>query len=116
MLEKNYFHHVMKDHQFKNEGLFYRFLDHEKDRGHTEDAESWHSVLLDLDGVKIRTIEEFAEKVGDKSDYHLKNPVHFPELLIDEHNCDLMDSVHPIKWVDPIVDVRQMLISRENMT
>ena len=25
-------------------------------------------------------------------------------MLFDEHNCELFDNVHPIKWVDPAND------------
>lgn len=36
-----------------------------------------------------------------KSDFPEKSPDHLPHMLFDEHNCDLLDSVRPINWVDP---------------
>ena len=53
LLTENYFHHVVKDHAFKNEHLFYRFIRDEKDRGHTENNETWHSVLGFLAGKEL---------------------------------------------------------------
>lgn len=29
---------------------------------------------------------------------------HYPDMLFDEHNCELYDNVHPIEWVDPAND------------
>jgi alkyl hydroperoxide reductase subunit AhpF len=39
-----------------------------------------------------------------QSDILDKNQNHLPEMLLDEHNCDLFDAVRPITWVDPKVD------------
>ena len=37
-----------------------------------------------------------------KSDIYEKNGGnHLPEMLLDEHNCDLYDAVRPINWKDP---------------
>ncbi len=38
LIDKTHIIHVMRDHPFKNEHLFYRFLDDDKDRGHTEEV------------------------------------------------------------------------------
>ena len=45
------------------------------------------------------TNTEFEEKLGDVSDFKRKGDP--PHLLLDLHNCDLFDSVRPIKWTDP---------------
>ena len=66
------------------------------------DNESWHSLLprlQDRGGIEPR---DLAEALGTASDLVEKNdPDHLPHMLFDEHNCDLFDNVHPIKWVDP---------------
>jgi hypothetical protein len=46
LLEANFFHHVTRDHEFKNNKLFYRFLEDEPDRGKAiEDCGGWEAVL-----------------------------------------------------------------------
>lgn len=30
---------------------------------------------------------------------------HYPCMMFDKHNCDLLDQVHPVNWIDPISDL-----------
>ena len=41
MNEKGLFFHVCRDHEFKNEELFYRFIEQDRDRGHAVPNLSW---------------------------------------------------------------------------
>ena len=84
--------------------MFYRFSEDERDRGHTTDNLSWHEVLPDLGGKEVKS-KDLGDALGDRSDLVAKNdPDHIPTMFFDEHNCDLFDNVHPIKWVDPAND------------
>ena len=38
LTKEGYMVHVLRDHQFKNEHLFFRFMEHEKNRGHAADV------------------------------------------------------------------------------
>ena len=49
-MEMNVFHHVHRDHTFKNSSLYYRFDEDGKNRGHWAPGESWHKVLQDKNG------------------------------------------------------------------
>ena len=102
MLEHGYFKHVCGDHDFKPQALFYRFKEDEPDRGHTEESESWHSLLATLKDKGSIAPKDLPAALGNASDFIDKNdPDHLPHMFFDEHNCDLFDNVHPIKWVDP---------------
>ena len=61
-------------------------------------------MLDQFNGVEIDA-SQLGDALGDKSDMVEKNDSgHLPSMLFDEHNCDLFDNVHPIKWVDPAND------------
>ena len=82
---------MCRDHDFKTSELFYRFVEDEKDRGHTIAGESWHSVLPDLAGEQIKPIK-LGELLKGRSDLVEKgDPDHVPNMLFDEYNCDLFD-------------------------
>ena len=105
MLEKGYIKHVCGDHPYKPAGLFYRFKEDERDGGHTEDNVSWHSLLPALKDRGNIDPKDLPEALGNASDLIEKNDMdHLPHMMFDEHNCDLFDNVHPIKWVDPVND------------
>ena len=61
--------HVMRDHDFKNEGLFYRFLYDEKDRGHVEQGTTWHNLLGEFENKGELEGEELVELLGNRSDW-----------------------------------------------
>ena len=41
--------HVCRDHPFKNDSLFYRFIVQDKDHGHAVQGQSW-SDIKDIEG------------------------------------------------------------------
>ncbi len=108
MLHGGIFHHVQRAHVFKNEFLFYRFASDE-DHGSvpeqvvTESFVKWSDFLGPLtsketDGSLQPVIPErdphLADMVQDDLDVMGVSP-------LDEHNAQLLDNVHPKKWVDP---------------
>ena len=74
----------MRDHQFKNEGLFYRFINNVRDHGYNEEGRSWNEMIEQNDQKVIKD-----ERVSGI------------DILIDEFNCQMLDNIRPIKWVDP---------------
>ena len=68
------------------------------------DNESWHTMLETHNGQEVKG-PDLPDALDGKSDYHEKSEIkHLPDMFFDEHNCDLFDNVHPIKWVDPAND------------
>ena len=94
-------YHVVKDHEFKNEDLFYRFLKDDIDHGHKDEtSDSWNSLPQ---GVYKQS--QLPDLLGEKGDMTAKNEgAHVPDLLLDKFNCEMFDNVRPLKWVDPKVD------------
>lgn len=108
LLEAGVFHHVLDEHTFKKENLFYRFASDE-DHG---------QVSTKLDGSSV-SWADFLPQVSasspDSENLQPKIPEKDLELAqfdqddldtvgvspLDEHNVKLLDAVHPKKWVDP---------------
>jgi pyruvate/2-oxoglutarate dehydrogenase complex dihydrolipoamide dehydrogenase (E3) component len=107
LLNSGFFHHVLKEHEFKNDFLFYRFAedeDHGKIKKNQKGvAASWSDLIQPIASRKgnISLQANIPEK-----DLHLGtyNQGHFEEVGVeplDEHNIKLLDSVHPSAWQDP---------------
>ena len=104
MIKLGIFAHCVRDHGFKNDYYFYRFLKDDKDRGHVPEnngaPKKWGMIVQDHQD-KILTTELIRQtNLGTLTDYHLKND-EVPELLMDKLNAELLDSVRPIRWEDP---------------
>jgi pyruvate/2-oxoglutarate dehydrogenase complex dihydrolipoamide dehydrogenase (E3) component len=110
LLDAGAFHHVLKEHAFKNEELFYRFAVDE-DHGAvatTPDgtAVSWADFLAPLTG---------GGPDGDSGSLQAAIPARDPQLgqfrqddleatgvsPLDAHNTALLDCVRPKRWVNP---------------
>jgi hypothetical protein len=98
-INKNVFHHVVRDHTLKNKQLFYRFEVDERSRGESDPQESWSKVLKDREG-DVLTAEELSEIIATISDWPRKNP-ELPELLVDINNKITLDNCRPLNWKDP---------------
>jgi len=95
--------HATRDHDFKNEPLFYKFLVNDKTRGYAEEGQSWHN-FEDLRGKSVNAHQMISLFEG-KSDMMVKNEgSHVYDMLFDKFNCDMYDNVRPPKWVDPKVE------------
>lgn len=116
LLNAGVFSHVLKEHSFKNENLFYRFvsdMDHGK---HAVDVEgepvSWADFLSPLaaqsDGASLQAgiperDAQLAEFKQDDLDACGVSP-------LDEQNVKLLDNVHPKEWIDPVGEGKYNLV------
>lgn len=105
MLEDGHFVHCLRDHEFKNEKLFYRFLKDEENKGKLAEpasgVKSWKEVFETRQGQLLNTAEIKSDPELDQStDLHNKNE-EIPEILIDLLNAELLDEVRPLRWTDP---------------
>ena len=57
--------------------------------------------MLKEEDEKVLLPEDISTKLGDSTDWHIKNPNHLPEVLLDGFNRDTLDNCRPIKWSDP---------------
>ena len=125
LIDNNYMHHVVRDHTFKNQMLFYRFLIHDDHRGKAVKSEpvSWESVLtgappsfaatdrpynhhadIDEEVKKLpadsRLFASGEELPTQHTDMPQKTP-HIPEMLLDPYNIITYNNVRPAKFEDP---------------
>ena len=107
LLNAGVFHHVLKEHGFKDEKLFYRF---KEDQDHGEVAKdfegkpvSWadflspfhgHEAAISLQPAIPERDPDLAQFAQDKLDEIGVSP-------LDEHNIALLDNTHPKEWVAP---------------
>jgi len=110
LLKSGVFHHVTFDHSFKNEYLFYRFLEDEDEKEQSSSAKtmSWAS-FLGLGGTD--EAENFQSNIksllsGDQaskiSEADVKSELERLEVFpLDEHNARLLDCTHPKVWKNP---------------
>jgi pyruvate/2-oxoglutarate dehydrogenase complex dihydrolipoamide dehydrogenase (E3) component len=110
LLDAGVFHHVLKEHPFKNEALFYRFAADE-DHGVVAtmsdgSAVSWTDFLAPLTGrtsdddpLSLQpAIPERDSQLGEFEQDALETVGVSP---LDAHNTALLDRVHPKRWVNP---------------
>mmetsp|Transcript_43508 Transcript_43508/g.132399 ORF Transcript_43508/g.132399 Transcript_43508/m.132399 type:complete len:694 (-) Transcript_43508:280-2361(-) len=96
------FEHVLRDHDFEDEGYFYRFLD-ETDRGRiATNVSGWTDFLAPTDAKAIKSSLQPSFPRPDFSTIDAKD-VHAISSIwpLDSHNKVLLDNVHPPNWVDP---------------
>ena len=107
LLNAGVFHHVLKEHGFKDEKLFYRF---KADQDHGEVARdcegkpvTWadflspfhgHEAAISLQPAIPQRDPDLAQFAQDKLDEIGVYP-------LDEHNIALLDNTHPKEWVAP---------------
>ena len=106
LLADGVFHHVLKEHDFKNEALFYRFAEDEG-RGAVKQkpgggAVSWFDFVnpgWDLSGdgdSRLSTIPTYHDDLAG-----MQRVESWGVEPLDEHNAKLLDNVHPREWQDP---------------
>lgn len=108
LLKAGLFHHVLKEHPFKNEGLFYRFAADE-DHG---------AVATTAEGHPVRWADFLVPITGgdsDASSLQARIPERDPQLghfaqvdldaagvsPLDRYNTALLDCVRPTRWLNP---------------
>jgi len=58
-------------------------------------------------------LETALEDLSDFAQKHGGEKKKLPEMMFDEHNCDLFDNVRPIRWTDPTYNVSD---NKHNLT
>lgn len=116
LVEAGAFAHVLNEHAFKNEYLFYRFR---ADADHGQSARK-------TDGTKVSWADFLAPFTDDKAADNLQPriPARDPNLAefdqdeldaigvspLDAHNVRLLDNVHPPAWRDPLPKPRYNVV------
>ncbi|ETO01664.1 hypothetical protein RFI_35776 [Reticulomyxa filosa] len=107
MLAANVFRHVTKDHNFKDDNLYYRFAMDEVSHGEKEKNEetsqdwSWGDLVPGLFRSEQRInlqakVKDLSLEVGNAK---LTENDTFGVWPIDKYNQELLDNVHPVKWI-----------------
>ena len=117
LLSAGIFHHVLDEHAFKNEKLFYRFMADE-DHGMVNtkpdgSSVSWADFMPSINNAD-----------GSGESLQASLPAADPDLAefdqddldtcgvspLDEHNIRLLDAVHPKDWIDPTAKQKYNLV------
>lgn len=102
--------HVCRDHDFKDQHLFFRFMDDMRDKGHVlkpengDPPKSWKQLLeqhpemanRDIKPAELKQmlqgVSTFAEQDGE-----------LPHVMLDPTSLEMYDNIRPLEWVDPEV-------------
>ena len=108
LLDAGVFHHVLDEHAFKNEKLFYRFIadeDHgsvaRKPDGSTV---SWADFIAPLTNPEDRSMTlqpDIPERDPELASFEQVDLEACGVSPLDEHNTRMLDLLHPKAWVDP---------------
>jgi Domain found in Dishevelled, Egl-10, and Pleckstrin (DEP) len=105
--EMHIFEHVLRDHEFKDEYLFYRF---------TTENERGNYKIDDKTGQAVKWSNFFGSGTAGEGSKHLQPKMPKPDLEalnpkdihvashvwpMDTYNTTLLDHVHPPEWQDP---------------
>ncbi len=108
LLSAGVFHHVVKEHPFKNERLFYRFAADE-DHGQTAKKAdgtpvSWSDFLAPVTEIREPALSlqpAIPERDQDLGNFHQDDLDTIGISPLDVHNTALLDCAHPKVWVNP---------------
>ncbi|MGD9071197.1 MAG: FAD-containing oxidoreductase [Desulfobacterales bacterium] len=108
LLDAGVFHHVLDEHSFKDEKLFYRFISDE-DHGTVArkpdgSAVSWADFIAPLTHPEKRVMSlqpDIPERDPDLATFDQVDLEACGVSPLDEHNTKLLDLLHPKEWVDP---------------
>ncbi|MDJ0668874.1 MAG: FAD-containing oxidoreductase, partial [Desulfobacterales bacterium] len=108
LLDAGVFHHVLDEHAFKNEKLFYRFISDE-DHGTVArkpdgSAVSWADFIAPLTRPEDRAINlqpEIPERDPDLASFEQVDLEAHGVAPMDAHNTRMLDLLHPKEWIDP---------------
>lgn len=104
--EYHLFEHVTRDHEFKDEQLFYRFIEAGERGSFSKNTDgtsvTWSDFLAPSSGGNhdslLPTLPTPDFEAISKKDIHAVSQV-WP---LDEHNATLLNHVHPPDWKDPL--------------
>ncbi|MDJ0811676.1 MAG: FAD-containing oxidoreductase [Desulfobacterales bacterium] len=108
LLDAGVFHHVLDEHAFKNEKLFYRFISDE-DHGTVArkpdgSAVSWADFIAPLTRPEDQVINlqpEIPERDPDLASFDQVDLEACGVSPMDAHNTRMLDLLHPKEWIDP---------------
>ena len=108
LLDAGVFHHVLDEHAFKNEKLFYRFISDE-DHGRVArkpdgNAVSWADFIAPLtnpEGLRVSLQPDTPERDPDLAAFEQVDLEACDVAPLDAHNTRMLDLLHPRVWVDP---------------
>jgi pyruvate/2-oxoglutarate dehydrogenase complex dihydrolipoamide dehydrogenase (E3) component len=108
LLDAGVFHHVLDEHAFKNEKLFYRFIADE-DHGSVArkpdgSAVSWADFIAPLTrpGDQVMNLQpEIPERDPDLASFDQVDLEACGVSPMDAHNTRMLDLLHPKEWIDP---------------
>ena len=100
LVEHHHIVHVVRDHTFKDEHLFFNFMTDTRDRGHVlipENGEPPKSWKMFLEGNEFKQVhpEELKEMLQGVSTF-ADQPSELPHVMLDEINCEMYDNVRPL--------------------
>lgn len=100
MMDAGVFHHVLREHSFKNENLYYRFAEDEDHGGVALDKfGSWGDLVYPSFGEEKDLQPTIPKEIMEVSDEHLS--VARAVRPLDNYNIELLDKVHPAGWQNP---------------
>mmetsp|Transcript_30418 Transcript_30418/g.50532 ORF Transcript_30418/g.50532 Transcript_30418/m.50532 type:complete len:291 (+) Transcript_30418:161-1033(+) len=108
-MEMRLFEHVCRDHEFKDEYLFYRFLEGNERGSYKIDEQTGESIkwsnFLGVDKVDPSADHESWQPKLPQPDLEKINPKdrHVAKHVwpMDDYNTNLLNNVHPPEWQDP---------------
>ncbi|WP_020586265.1 FAD-containing oxidoreductase [Desulfobacter curvatus] len=108
LLDAGVFHHVLDEHSFKNEKLFYRFVADEDHgtvgRKPDGSAVSWTDFLAPLTSLQDRSMTlqpDIPERDPDLASFEQVDLNACGVSPLDSYNIRMLDLLHPKVWVDP---------------
>ncbi|KAI0558906.1 Pyridine nucleotide-disulfide oxidoreductase [Gracilaria domingensis] len=98
--------HYLRDHDFKDEDLFYKFID-DSERGGVPKTEAGRLVTwADFVQTPFTAGRSLQPKMPESNDDSTNTAMEVEQSLwpLDEQNIRLLDNVHPPEWIEPVFD------------
>lgn len=115
LLNAGVFHHVVREHEFEDEYLFYRFTTDE-DHGRVGRQAGAPISWADIASPAWRSTESSEReslqpaRPADDELGEIAAPGEVGVTPLDEHNAALLDSVHPRAWINPEPEGRYNMV------
>ncbi|MGM0557770.1 MAG: FAD-containing oxidoreductase [Myxococcota bacterium] len=110
--QAGYFHHVTRDHEFKDEDLFYRFAVDEDHGRKADDREGGSFAWSEFLGPAVESHGERQPKLAEYDENPVDLDVEDTKGIqpLDSHNTELLEQVHPRNWVNPEPEDRYNMV------
>ncbi|KAI0560228.1 Pyridine nucleotide-disulfide oxidoreductase [Gracilaria domingensis] len=106
MQEAGIIEHCLRDHDFKDEELFYKFIE-DSERGGVPKTEAGRLVTwADFVQTPFSAGRSLQPKVPESNDDSTNLALEVEQSVwpMDEENIKLLDNVHPPEWIEPVYD------------